>query len=62
MLRLLLTMVLLVILCGAILPDPAWARPTVSSWYGPGLEGGPTASGEPFNPGDYTRRHAAPYR
>lgn len=26
----------------------------VSSWYGPGFEGSPTASGELYNYGDYT--------
>ncbi len=37
--------------------DSAQARTTVASWYGPGLAGNPTASGEPFNPNDYTAAH-----
>jgi peptidoglycan lytic transglycosylase len=33
------------------------AEPVVSSWYGPGLEGNPTASGEPFRSEGYTAAH-----
>jgi rare lipoprotein A len=33
------------------------AGQVVASWYGPGLEGATTASGEPFNPNDYTAAH-----
>lgn len=29
----------------------------MASWYGPGFEGRPTASGEPFNPRDLTAAH-----
>ena len=29
----------------------------VASWYGPGFEGATTASGEPFDPNDYTAAH-----
>lgn len=29
----------------------------LSSWYGPGFEGAPTASGELYNYGDYTAAH-----
>lgn len=29
----------------------------VASWYGPGFEGATTASGEPFNAGDFTAAH-----
>lgn len=29
----------------------------VATWYGPGFEGATTASGEPFNPDDYTAAH-----
>ena len=29
----------------------------VASWYGPGFEGAATASGEPFDPDDYTAAH-----
>lgn len=35
----------------------AWAEPMVSSWYGPGFEGAPTASGESYNYGDMTAAH-----
>ncbi len=35
--------------------EEAWAEEMVSSWYGPGLEGGLTASGEVFEPySEYT--------
>ena len=37
----------------------ASAEPVLSSWYGPGLEGNLTASGEVFDPYDYTA--ASPY-
>jgi rare lipoprotein A len=37
--------------------DRAEAREALASWYGPGLEGRPTASGEPFNPYGYTAAH-----
>lgn len=29
----------------------------IASWYGPGFSGNPTASGEIFNPSDYTAAH-----
>lgn len=35
----------------------AEAEPVVSSWYGPGLEGNPTASGEIFRPDARTAAH-----
>lgn len=35
----------------------ARADQMVASWYGPGFEGATTASGEPFNPNDYTAAH-----
>lgn len=36
----------------------AQAEPMLSSWYGPGLEGNLTASGEVFDPySDYTAAH-----
>ena len=35
----------------------AQAEPVVSSWYGPGFAGALTASGEVFNPWDYTAAH-----
>ncbi len=37
--------------------DKAGAEPMLSSWYGPGLEGNLTASGEVFDPYDYTAAH-----
>lgn len=37
--------------------NEAQAEPVVSSWYGPGFEGALTASGEVFNPWDYTAAH-----
>jgi rare lipoprotein A len=43
----------------AFTQDEAGAEPVVSSWYGPGLEGAITASGEPFDPYGYTA--ASPY-
>lgn len=33
------------------------AEPLVATWYGPGFEGATTASGEPFDPYDYTAAH-----
>jgi rare lipoprotein A len=35
----------------------AKAEQWVASWYGPGFEGATTASGEPFDPNDYTAAH-----
>ncbi|MBA2442718.1 MAG: septal ring lytic transglycosylase RlpA family protein [Rubrobacter sp.] len=35
----------------------AEAEPVVSSWYGPGFEGSPTASGEIFDPAGHTAAH-----
>jgi rare lipoprotein A len=35
----------------------AQAEPVVSSWYGPGFAGNLTASGEVFNPQEYTAAH-----
>ena len=43
--------------CASVFAGPASARPSVASWYGPGLAGNPTASGERFNPGDFTAAH-----
>lgn len=37
--------------------DDAQADPWLASWYGPGFAGYPTASGEIFNPYDYTAAH-----
>lgn len=43
----------------AIAQGRANAEPVFSSWYGPGFEGNYTASGEIFDPYDYTA--ASPY-
>jgi rare lipoprotein A len=45
------------VLSVAVLQDEAGAEELVSSWYGPGLEGNLTASGEVFDP--YDERTAA---
>lgn len=37
--------------------DRAEAEEVLASWYGPGFEGLPTASGEPFDPYGYTAAH-----
>jgi rare lipoprotein A len=37
--------------------DHAEAKTGLASWYGPELEGLPTASGEPYNPYAYTAAH-----
>ena len=38
----------------AAMQDSAAADTQYASWYGPGFEGSPTASGELYNYGDYT--------
>ncbi len=35
----------------------AHAEGALASWYGPGFEGNPTASGEPYNPYGFTAAH-----
>ena len=35
----------------------AEAEPVVSSWYGPGFEGSPTANGDVYRPGERTAAH-----
>ncbi len=35
----------------------AEAEPVVSSWYGPGFEGAPTANGDVYRPGERTAAH-----
>ncbi|HEX2183291.1 MAG TPA: septal ring lytic transglycosylase RlpA family protein [Rubrobacteraceae bacterium] len=48
------------LLVGAFLAlgdDRAEARTGLASWYGPGFEGLPTASGEPYDPYGYTAAH-----
>jgi rare lipoprotein A len=50
----------ILLLVGAFLAlgnDRAEARTGLASWYGPGFEGLPTASGEPFDPYGYTAAH-----
>ena len=37
--------------------DRAWADTGLASWYGPGLEGSLTASGEVFDPSGFTAAH-----
>jgi rare lipoprotein A len=37
--------------------DRADAEEVLASWYGPGFEGLPTASGEPYDPYGYTAAH-----
>jgi rare lipoprotein A len=54
LLRMLLVASVFVVSLAAVQED-AQAEPLVSSWYGPGLEGNLTASGEVFDPYyDYT--------
>ena len=53
----LLWMVLLVGALVALGNDRAEARTGLASWYGPGFEGLPTASGEPYDPYGYTAAH-----
>jgi rare lipoprotein A len=50
----------ILLLVGAFLAlgnDRAEARTTLASWYGPGFEGLPTASGEPYDPYGFTAAH-----
>lgn len=49
-----------VLLTGAFLAfgiEHAEAEEGLASWYGPGFEGRVTASGEPYDPNDYTAAH-----
>lgn len=41
----------------AVSGGEAYAEEALASWYGPGFEGQPTASGEPYNPYGYTAAH-----
>jgi rare lipoprotein A len=45
--------------CGGAAAEagPVCADQGEASWYGPGFEGRPTASGEPFDPGEMTAAH-----
>ena len=50
----------ILLLVGAFLAlgnDRAEAKTGLASWYGPGFEGLPTASGEPYDPYGYTAAH-----
>jgi rare lipoprotein A len=50
----------ILLLVGAFLAlgnDRAEAKTTLASWYGPGFEGLPTASGERYDPYGYTAAH-----
>lgn len=49
--------VLLVCAFVALGNDRADAEEVLASWYGPGFEGLPTASGEPYDPYGYTAAH-----
>jgi rare lipoprotein A len=53
----LLWVLLLVSAFLALGDDRAEARTGLASWYGPGFEGLPTASGEPYDPYGYTAAH-----
>lgn len=56
-LKMLMVAGVLVVSLGAV-QEKAQAEPMLSSWYGPGLEGNLTASGEVFDPySDYTAAH-----
>ena len=57
MLRKYFALLFAALFCASVFAGPASARTTVASWYGPGLAGNPTASGERFNPGDFTAAH-----
>ncbi len=57
MLRKVFAMLFAALVCASIFAGPASARSTVASWYGPGLAGNHTASGEPFRPDDHTAAH-----
>ena len=60
MARVFLNLVLAVLAVGvfaAFNGGQAQADEALASWYGPGFEGSPTASGEPYNPYGYTAAH-----
>jgi rare lipoprotein A len=57
MLRKFFAVLFAALVCASVFAGPASARHTVASWYGPGLAGNPTASGEPFRPEDHTAAH-----
>ncbi len=47
------------LVCGLLVfgADRADAREALASWYGPGYQGSPTASGEPYDVSGYTAAH-----
>jgi rare lipoprotein A len=49
-------LLLVVLLSGGCVPKGAWVA-GVTSWYGPGFRGRPTASGETFRPAGRTAAH-----
>jgi rare lipoprotein A len=58
LLRMLLVAGVFVVSLATVQVEEAHADPMLSSWYGPGLEGNLTASGEVFDPyNDYTAAH-----
>ncbi len=57
MLRRFLSLALLVLTLTALSAGRAEAREALASWYGPGFEGQPTASGELFDKTDFTCAH-----
>lgn len=48
---------LAIVLFVAVDSGRAQAEEALASWYGPGFEGNPTASGEPYDPYGYTAAH-----
>lgn len=46
-----------VVTLSAVWSGEAEAEPVVSSWYGPGFEGSPTANGDVYKPGARTAAH-----
>ena len=54
---LLLWFMLLICAFSALFVDRTEAEETLASWYGPGLYGLPTASGEPYDASGYTAAH-----
>jgi len=58
LLRMLFVAGVFVVSLAAVEVEEAHADPMLSTWYGPGLEGNLTASGEVFDPyDDYTAAH-----
>lgn len=58
--RVFLNLVLGVLAVGMVVAfhgGEAQAEEALASWYGPGFEGSPTASGEPYEPYGYTAAH-----